>query len=191
MVAAVAVPSLARRLDLAFSDADLQQAQASAKLLPARVATLGIDLSSTPRRSPTATRRQPAAGHPARLGSQGRDASRDCRAPALAKPGRCCCVEPTEGRRWRFDVARLTCEVRRHRAGRGRAVSRRRSRGLSLIEVIVALVVISGFGAALFVWAGQTLQMASRAALVQQQAEIERNITETRVQPEPGRAADR
>lgn len=51
-------------------------------------------------------------------------------------------------------------------------------RGLSLIEVIVALVVISGFGAALFVWAGQTLQMATRAARVQQQAELERNITE-------------
>jgi len=51
-------------------------------------------------------------------------------------------------------------------------------RGLSLIEVIVALVVISGFGGALFVWAGQTLQMASRAMLVQQQVEIERNITE-------------
>jgi len=33
-----------------------------------------------------------------------------------------------------------------------------RHQGLSLIEVIVALVVISGFGAALFVWAGQTLQ---------------------------------
>ncbi len=50
--------------------------------------------------------------------------------------------------------------------------------GLSLIEVIVALVVISGFGAALFAWAGQTLQMVSRAALVQQQAELERNVTE-------------
>lgn len=53
-----------------------------------------------------------------------------------------------------------------------------RSRGLSLIEVIVALVVISGFGAALFVWAGQTLQMVSRAAALQQQTELERNITE-------------
>ncbi|MDE2367962.1 MAG: type II secretion system protein [Burkholderiales bacterium] len=51
-------------------------------------------------------------------------------------------------------------------------------RGFSLIEVIVALVVISSFGAALFVWAGQTLQLASRAAAVQQDAEIERNITE-------------
>jgi len=49
---------------------------------------------------------------------------------------------------------------------------------MALIEVIVALVVISGFGAALFVWAGQTLQMASRAAQVQQRAELERNVTE-------------
>jgi prepilin-type N-terminal cleavage/methylation domain-containing protein len=51
-------------------------------------------------------------------------------------------------------------------------------RGLSLIEVIVALVVISGFGAALFVWAGQTLQVATRAAVVQRQAEVARNVTE-------------
>jgi prepilin-type N-terminal cleavage/methylation domain-containing protein len=54
----------------------------------------------------------------------------------------------------------------------------RAQRGLSLIEVIVALVVISGFGAALFVWAGQTLQTASRAANVQRETELERNITE-------------
>lgn len=59
-----------------------------------------------------------------------------------------------------------------------RAGCRSRPRGLSLLEVIVALVVISGFGAALFVWAGQTLQTASRAALVQQEAELERNVTE-------------
>ena len=52
--------------------------------------------------------------------------------------------------------------------------------------MIVALVVISGFGAALFVWAGQTLQMASRAALVQQQAELERNITEIAFSLNPG-----
>lgn len=64
--------------------------------------------------------------------------------------------------------------------------ARARSRGLSLIEVIVALVVISGFGAALFVWAGQTLQMASRAAQVQQQAELERNITEIAFSLNPG-----
>ena len=51
-------------------------------------------------------------------------------------------------------------------------------RGLSLLEVIVALVIISAFGAALFVWAGQTLQTASRAARLQQEAELERNVTE-------------
>ncbi len=59
-----------------------------------------------------------------------------------------------------------------------RPASARQQRGLSLIEVVVALVVISGFGAALFVWAGQTLQTASRAAQVQQDVETERNVTE-------------
>jgi prepilin-type N-terminal cleavage/methylation domain-containing protein len=61
---------------------------------------------------------------------------------------------------------------------RRRQLAHRAAQGFSLIEVIVALVVISGFGAALFVWAGQTLQTASRAAQVQQEVEIERNITE-------------
>ncbi len=58
--------------------------------------------------------------------------------------------------------------------------------GLSLIEVIVALVVISGFGAALFVWAGQTLQTANRAAAMQRQAELERNVTEIAFSLNPG-----
>lgn len=57
-------------------------------------------------------------------------------------------------------------------------VPSRRQLGLSLLEVIVALVVLSSFGAALFVWAGQTLQMANRAQTIQQEAELERNITE-------------
>lgn len=50
--------------------------------------------------------------------------------------------------------------------------------GLSLLEVIVALVVLSSFGAALFIWAGQTLQTAGRAQLIQRDTELERNITE-------------
>jgi prepilin-type N-terminal cleavage/methylation domain-containing protein len=62
-------------------------------------------------------------------------------------------------------------------------------RGLSLIEVIVALVVISGFGAALFVWAGQTLQTASRAATLQQEVELERNITELASSLNPSESA--
>lgn len=51
-------------------------------------------------------------------------------------------------------------------------------RGISLIEVIVALVVISGFGASLFVWAGQTLQTATRAGLALTESELDRNISE-------------
>lgn len=111
MVAAVAVPSLARRLDLAFSDADLQQAQASARLLPARVATLGIDLTldAAALAKPLPDGNLPldiprgweaTVQTPARLSRSG-----TCEAGALVLR------EPTEGRRWRFDIARLTCEV--------------------------------------------------------------------------------
>jgi prepilin-type N-terminal cleavage/methylation domain-containing protein len=111
MVAAVAIPSLARRLDLAFSDADLQQAQASARLLPARVATLGIDLTldaaavNTPLPDGNPPLNIPRGWEarvetPARLSRSG-----SCEAGSLVLR------EPTEGRRWRFDIARLTCEV--------------------------------------------------------------------------------
>jgi len=44
MVAAVALPGLARRLDIAFGEADCSSPCPAARLLPARVATLGIDL---------------------------------------------------------------------------------------------------------------------------------------------------
>jgi prepilin-type N-terminal cleavage/methylation domain-containing protein len=66
----------------------------------------------------------------------------------------------------------------------------KRQQGLSLIEVIVALVVISGFGAALFVWAGQTLQTASRAASAQHLAELERNVTELAYSLNPSERPD-
>lgn len=111
MVAAVVVPSLARRLDAAFSDADLQQAQASARLLPARVATLGIDLTldaaaldkplpdgNLPLDIPPGWKVKIES--PARLSRSG-----TCDAGSLVL------LEPTEGRRWRFGVARITCEI--------------------------------------------------------------------------------
>jgi len=63
---------------------------------------------------------------------------------------------------------------------------RRVRRGFSLIEVIVALVVVSGFGAALFVWAGQTLQTAARAVQAQQRVELEHNVTELAAGINPG-----
>lgn len=59
-------------------------------------------------------------------------------------------------------------------------------RGFSLLEVIVALVVISAFGAALFTWAGQTLQTVSRAGELWQQTEVERNVTELAFSLNPG-----
>lgn len=111
LVAAVALPGLASRLDAAFSDADLQQAQASARLLPARVATLGIDLTldaaalakplpdgNLPLDLPRGWQTQVET--PARLSRSG-----TCDAGSLVLR------EPTEGRRWRFGVARITCEV--------------------------------------------------------------------------------
>lgn len=60
-------------------------------------------------------------------------------------------------------------------------------RGISLIEVIVALVVISGFGAALFVWAGQTLKTASRAMAVLDEVTLDSNISEFAVSLNPAR----
>lgn len=53
-----------------------------------------------------------------------------------------------------------------------------RQQGLALLEVLVALVILSGFGAALFTWAGQTLQTANRAIAMQHDTEIAHNITE-------------
>jgi prepilin-type N-terminal cleavage/methylation domain-containing protein len=111
MVAAVVVPGLARRLDAAFSDADLLQAQTSARLLPARVATLGIDLTldaaALDKRLPDGNlpldiphRWKVKIESPARLSRSG-----TCDAGSLVL------LEPNEGRRWRIDVARITCEV--------------------------------------------------------------------------------
>lgn len=111
LLAAVAVPGLARRLDAAFSDADLQQAQASARLLPARVATLGIDLTldtaALLRPLPDANLPldiprgwQTKVETPARLSRTG-----TCEAGSLVLR------EPNDGRRWRIGITRLTCEV--------------------------------------------------------------------------------
>lgn len=59
------------------------------------------------------------------------------------------------------------------------------SRGLALLEVVVALVVIASFGAALFTWSGQTLQMARRATEAMDDAALERNVTELAVTLNP------
>lgn len=54
----------------------------------------------------------------------------------------------------------------------------RHMHGISLIEVIVALVVVSSFGAALFTWAGQTYKTANRAVELMGEIELERNVSE-------------
>jgi prepilin-type N-terminal cleavage/methylation domain-containing protein len=111
MMAAVVVPGLARRLDAAFSDADLQQARASARLLPARVATLGIDLTldAAALDKPLPDGNLPLdipLGWKAKIESPARlSRSGTCDAGSLVL------LEPTEGRRWRFGVARITCEI--------------------------------------------------------------------------------
>lgn len=53
-----------------------------------------------------------------------------------------------------------------------------RPRGIALLEVIVALVIVATFGAALFSWAGQTYRTANRAVELLDEAEIERNLIE-------------
>lgn len=54
-------------------------------------------------------------------------------------------------------------------AGCGR---RRRLRGFGLLEAIVALVLLSSTGLALFAWINQNLQAASRTQVIEQEARL-------------------
>jgi type II secretory pathway pseudopilin PulG len=111
LVAAVALPSLGRRLDSAFSEADLQQARSSVQALPVRVSTLGIDLlldnAALKRTLPDGALPidvpagwQLKVEKPAQLTRAG-----SCAAGSLLL------TEPIDGRRWRLSIARLTCVV--------------------------------------------------------------------------------
>ena len=111
LVAAVALPSLGRRLDAAFADADLQQAQTSARMLPARVMTLGIDLRLD---KAAMTKALPDGNLPLDLAPGW---AVEVETPArLSRSGGCeagsfVLREPTQGRRWRVRLARVSCEV--------------------------------------------------------------------------------
>lgn len=63
------------------------------------------------------------------------------------------------------------------------------SRGISLLEVIVALVVLSTFGAALFGWAAQTHRTAVRSGEILRRLELERNAIEVASSLNPARTA--
>lgn len=54
----------------------------------------------------------------------------------------------------------------------------RRAGGVALLEVVVALVVLAGFGAALFSWSAQTSRAAAQAVEAQRQLELRHNIDE-------------
>lgn len=68
--------------------------------------------------------------------------------------------------------------------------SRRQQAGVSLLEVIVALVIVASFGAALFSWAGQTYKTASRAVEISEEVELERNLIELAQSINPASRAD-
>jgi prepilin-type N-terminal cleavage/methylation domain-containing protein len=111
LMAAVVIPGLARRLDVAFVDSDLQQARASAELLPARVATLGIDLLLD-----AGTLGKPLPdGQPPLDIPAGWSATVE-KPVALSHTGTCdagslLLREPVSARRWRIAVQRVTCAV--------------------------------------------------------------------------------
>ncbi|MDE2367963.1 MAG: type II secretion system protein [Burkholderiales bacterium] len=111
LVAAVALPGLARRLDTAFSDADLQQTVASARALPARTTTLGIDLTLD---ATALTRPLPDGALPLDLpAGWSAKVERPARLwhSGTCEPGSLVVQEPADGRRWRVAIARLTCEI--------------------------------------------------------------------------------
>jgi len=104
------LPGLARRLDIAFGEADLQQSLSSARLLRARVATLAstCDLDAAALDKVLA-RRQPAVDLPA-AGAGRSVRQRGCRTPAAASPAPCCCANRPRAAAG-AELARLTCEL--------------------------------------------------------------------------------
>lgn len=111
LVAATALPALGRRLDAAFVDADLQQVRASAMLLPARVATLGIevrlDAGALARPLPDG---QLPLDLPAGWSVQVRQPPVFARAGSCA-PGELELIAPLRQRQWRLVYARMSCGV--------------------------------------------------------------------------------
>lgn len=110
-VAAVAVPQLSRRLDSAFSDADLAQIASSARTLPVRIAILGAELKL----DATTTRTALADAQPP-LDLPPKWVLEVEKSPVFGRSGSCeegslVVTEPQSGHRWRLQFARISCEV--------------------------------------------------------------------------------
>lgn len=111
LLAAVAIPQLSKRLDSAFADADLAQVVSSARLLPVRLATLGIELKldAAAMRSPLPDGRQ-VLDLPLNW-----QVSVE-RPPIFGRSGSCdegslVVTEPAAGLRWRISFAPISCQT--------------------------------------------------------------------------------
>lgn len=111
MMAAVAVPAVGHRVDAAFADADLAQVESSARLLPARLATLGIEMTLD---AGTALRALPDGRPPLDMPA-GWTLSAD-KPPHIGRGGSCMPgsvdIAGLQARRWRLSYAPVTCEVK-------------------------------------------------------------------------------
>lgn len=112
LVTAVAVPVMARRVDEAFRAADLALIFSRAKLLPARVATLGVELVL----DKEGLARPLPDGHPPLELPEGWRLLGGDDAPRFGRGASCIAGEltlqsPEPAQRWRLHFADLSCEA--------------------------------------------------------------------------------
>lgn len=112
LVAAVAVPAMARRLDAAYRSADLAQVVGSARLLPVRAAAMGAEIKLD-----TAGLARPMAdGQPPMDLPPGWTLTPQDPTPQLGRAGSCTegsllLTTPAPVQSWRLRFAALSCEL--------------------------------------------------------------------------------
>ncbi|MGM9484156.1 type II secretion system protein [Roseateles sp. NT4] len=112
LVAAVAVPALARRLDAAYRAADLAQVAGSARLLPVRAAAMGVELKL----DAAGLARPMADGLPPVELPPGWTLKPQDPAPRLGRAGSCTegallLTAPSPVQQWRLQFGALSCEL--------------------------------------------------------------------------------
>ncbi|KQW42088.1 MULTISPECIES: type II secretion system protein [unclassified Roseateles] len=120
LVAAVAVPALARRLDAAYRAADLAQVVGSARLLPVRAAAMGAELKL----DASGLIRPMADGQPPMDLPPGWTLVPQDPPPRLGRAGSCTegsllLTAPTPVRTWRLHFGALSCELQVTELGGG------------------------------------------------------------------------